>query len=38
MEKIKQYASLIWNLAADNKKAAIVIIVAVIIIAHLVTN
>jgi len=38
MEKVIQHAKRIWNLAIGNKKATIVVVVAVIIIVHLVTN
>jgi len=38
MEKVKQHAKRIWNLAISNKKATIVAIVAVIIVVHLITN
>ena len=38
MEKVTKEAKRIWNLAIGNKKATIVVVVAVIIIVHLVTN
>ena len=38
MEKVKQHAKRIWNLAIGNKKATAVVIVAIIIVVHLVTN
>ena len=38
MEKVTKEAKRIWNLAIGNKKATAVVIVAVIIIVHLVTN
>ena len=38
MEKVKQHAKKIWNLAISNKKATAVVIVAIIIVVHLVTN
>ena len=38
MEKVKQEVKRIWNLAINNKKATIIIIVAVIIIYELVTK
>jgi hypothetical protein len=38
MEKVTKEAKRIWNLAVSNKKATIVVIVAIIIIVHLVTN
>ena len=38
MEKVKQNAKRIWNLAIGNKKATVVVIVAIIIIVHLITK
>ena len=38
MEKVKQHAKRIWNLAISNKKATAVVIVAIIIIVHLITK
>ena len=38
MEKFTKEANRIWNLAVSNKKATIVVIVAIVIIVHLVTN
>ncbi len=38
MEKVKQHAKRIWNLAIGNKKATAVAIVAIIIIVHLATK
>ena len=38
MEKVTQNAKRIWNLAIGNKKATAVVIVAVIIVVHLITN
>jgi hypothetical protein len=38
MEKMKQHAKRIWNLAIDNKKATVVVLVAFIIIIHLLTK
>ena len=38
MEKVKQHAKKIWNLAISNKKATAVVIVAIIIIVHLITK
>ena len=38
MEKVTKEAKRIWNLAIGNKKATAVIIIAIIIIVHLVTN
>ena len=38
MEKVKQHAKRIWNLAINNKKATVVVIVAVIIIYELITK
>ena len=38
MEKVKQHAKRIWNLAISNKKATAVVIVAIIIVVHLVTK
>ena len=38
MEKVKQEVKRIWNLAINNKKATIIVIVAVIIIYELVTK
>ena len=38
MEKVTQHAKRIWNLAIGNKKATAVVIVAVIIVVHLITN
>jgi|TARA_B100001079_G_C16359653_1_gene492287 hypothetical protein len=38
MEKVKQEAKRIWNLAINNKKATIIVIVAVIIIYELITK
>jgi len=38
MEKVTKEAKRIWNLAIGNKKATAVVIVAVIIVVHLVTN
>ena len=37
-EKVTKEAKRIWNLAIGNKKATAVIIIAIIIIVHLVTN
>jgi len=38
MEKVIKNAKRIWNLAIGNKKATAVVIVAIIIVVHLVTN
>ena len=38
MEKVKQEAKRIWNLAMANKKASAIVIVAVIVVIHLITN
>ena len=38
MEKVTQHAKRIWNLAIGNKKATAVVIVAIIIVVHLITN
>ena len=38
MEKVKQHAKKIWNLAISNKKATAVVIVAINIIVHLITK
>jgi len=38
MEKVKQEVKRIWNLAINNKKATIIVIVAVIIIYELITK
>ena len=38
MEKVKQHAKRIWNLAIGNKNATVVVIVAIIIVVHLITN
>ena len=38
MEKVTQHANRIWNLAIGNKKATVVVIVAIIIIVHLITK
>ena len=38
MEKVTKEAKRIWNLAIGNKKATAVVIVAVIIVVHLITN
>ncbi len=38
MEKVTQQAKRIWNLAISNKKATAVVIVAIIIVVHLITN
>jgi len=38
MEKVIQNAKRIWNLAISNKKATAVVVVAVIIVVHLITN
>ena len=38
MEKVTKQAKKIWNLAMSNKKATIVVVVAIVIIVHLVTN
>ena len=38
MEKVTQNAKRIWNLAIGNKKATAVVIVAIIIVVHLITN
>jgi len=38
MEKVTQQAKRIWNLAISNKKATAVVVVAVIIVVHLITN
>ena len=38
MEKVIQNAKKIWNLAIGNKKATIVVIIAILIVVHLVTN
>ena len=38
MEKVKQEAKRIWNLAINNKKATIVVIVAIIILYELATK
>ena len=37
MEKVKQEAKRIWNLAISNKKATAVVIVAIIIVINLAT-
>jgi hypothetical protein len=38
MEKVTKEAKRIWNLAIGNKKATIIIIIAIVVIVHLVTN
>ena len=38
MEKVKKHSKRIWNLAIGNKKATVVVVIAIIIIVHLVTN
>ena len=38
MEKVTKEAKRIWNLAIGNKKATIIVIIAVVVIVHLVTN
>ena len=38
MEKVTKEAKRIWNLAIGNKKATIVIIIAIVVVVHLVTN
>ena len=38
MEKVKQHAKRIWSLAIGNKKATVVVIIAIIIIVHLATK
>ena len=38
MEKVTKEAKRIWNLAIGNKKATVVVVIAIIIIVHLVTN
>ena len=38
MEKVTKEAKRIWSLAMSNKKATIVVIVAIVIIVHLITN
>ena len=38
MEKVTKEAKRIWNLAISNKKATIVVIIAIVVIVHLVTN
>ena len=38
MEKVKQYAKRIWNVAIGNKKATVVVVIAIIIIVHLATK
>jgi len=38
MEKVTKEAKRIWNLAISNKKATAVVIIAIVIIVHLVTN
>ena len=38
MEKVIHNAKRIWNLALSNKKATAVVVVAVIIVVHLITN
>ncbi len=38
MEKVISEAKRIWNLAVSNKKATAVVIVAIIIVVHLITN
>ncbi len=38
MEKVIHNAKRIWNLAISNKKATAVVVVAVIIVVHLITN
>ena len=38
MEKVIHNAKRIWNLAIGNKKATAVVVVAVIILVHLITN
>ena len=38
MEKVTKEAKRIWNLAIGNKKATAVVVVAVIIVVHLITN
>jgi len=38
MEKVISEAKRIWHLAMDNKKVTIIVIVAVIVIYHLITN
>ena len=38
MEKVTQHAKRIWNLAIGNKKATVVVVIAIIIIVHLATK
>ena len=38
MEKVKQEAKRIWNLAINNKKATVIVIVAIIILYELATK
>jgi hypothetical protein len=38
MEKVTKEAKRIWNLAIGNKKATIIIIIAIVVVVHLVTN
>jgi hypothetical protein len=38
MEKVKQHAKRIWGLAKANKKATIIVVVAIIIIYELATK
>ena len=38
MEKVTKEAKRIWYLAIGNKKATIIIIIAIVVIVHLVTN
>ena len=38
MEKVTKEAKRIWKLAISNKKATAVVIVAIIIVVHLITN
>jgi len=38
MEKVIHHAKRIWNLAISNKKATAIVVVAVIIVVHLITN
>ena len=38
MEKVTKEAKRIWDLAVSNKKATAVVIIAIVIIVHLITN
>jgi hypothetical protein len=38
MEKVTKEAKRIWDLAISNKKATAVVIIAIVIIVHLITN